>query len=172
MAVILPLAPAAQAGPLSRWSEGRTYLGLILESDHVAPRSYGASRLNNHTHGLTLGRRWPVGRQPGQELSLEGGVFYNSYRETGPLFILGYSLRAADLGRAGQIRLGAFTGAGYYPSLSKSLKANYGIPNLDGMIPLIGLMASWRVGRSEVRVTAVPPQDLTAIVNLSWTVGF
>lgn len=168
----LALPSSAAAGPLSRWSEGRNYVGLILESAHIAPRTAAAEGLNNHTLGLTFGHRWPVGRRPGRELSLEGGVFYNSYRETGPLLIFGYSDRVADLGKAGALRLGAFTGFAYYRRPSGWLKAKYGIPNVDGMVPLVGLSAVWRMRRSELRLTAVPPGELTAILNLSWTVAF
>lgn len=166
------LAPPAVAGPFARWSEGRTYLGFILGSDHIARSGGSAAGFNDHTGGLTLGRRWPVGQVPGQEFSLEGGVFYNSYRETGPIAIFGYSARAADLGRAGELRIGAFAGTAYYPSLSKSLRSHYGVPSIGGMVPMIGLSGSWRLGPSELRLTAVPPGDLAAVVNLSWSLAF
>lgn len=169
LSLFLSFALPAAAGVA--FTNGKTYAGVILNSAHIDPSAKSAENLNNKTFGLTIGRRWSVGPRD-QEVSIEGGYFYNSYRESGPLVILGWSARVFQLTPKDQIRAGLFTGLGYYPTLAKNLKTEYGIPNFNDMIPMAGLSASWRHGPSELRLTAVPPKNLKAILNLSWTYAF
>jgi hypothetical protein len=137
------------------------YVGFIYGSAHI-----GSNTLNGVNPGLTYGLRWPTAN-PRYDWFAEGGVFFNSYRETSPLALFGVS---TVVGRVAGVtwRAGAAVGTAYYKRLSVGLKANYGIPNLGGFIPMAALSLSGQVGRTEVRLTTVPAAgDVKAIVNLS-----
>lgn len=158
------LAAISAAAPLA--AEETNYIGVFIGSQH-----FGNENLNNTNPGLSFGRRWDAGSS-GIEYHAEAGVFYNSYNEVSPLALAGISTRIAEVG-PGEIRVGASAGLAYYDQLSESLEANYGIPNIAGFIPIVALTASYRFGKSEVRLTSVPPDtDTKAIVNLSVTTQF
>ncbi len=161
--IAAPIAaqPAAAAAPRSD-----RYIGIILGSDHI-----GGAHLNNVNPGLTYGIRRPLAA-PRLYWFAEGGVFYNSYKEVAPLALIGVHY---DLGRLGPAEwgLGAATGTAYYRELSRSLKRDYGIPNLAGFIPMLALTLTARVGQVEYRLTTVPAgQNLKAIFNFSVAVHF
>ena len=142
------------------------YVGIYLGSQH-----FGNDDLNNVNPGLTYGRRWDTARD-GVELHLEGGIFYNSYNEVSPIVLAGISTRIAELG-PGEIRIGASAGTAYYPTLADDLEEEYGIPNAGGFIPMVAATASWRIDRTEIRITTVPPgTDTMAIVNASIAFAF
>lgn len=164
--LVLAATASAETGSAATAAAPDTYLGIVLGSAHI-----GHSHLNDITPGLTLGRIFPLGRHR-LDGFVEGGVFYNSYREVSPLALIGLRY---DLGRIGpaEIRVGAATGLGYYRTLSRSLKADYGIPNIDGFIPLATLSLTAQIGRVEYRLTTVPAgRDTRAIFNLSVAVHF
>jgi hypothetical protein len=165
---LLAAAPArAATGAATDTTAGNNrYIGIVLGSVHI-----GHSHLNDVNPGLTYGRIWP-GPQPRLAWFAEAGVFYNSYREVSPLALFGARY---DLGRLGpaEIRLGAATGIGYYRKLSTSLEYDYGIPNIEGFIPLAALSLSAQIGRTEYRLTTVPADgDVKAIFNLSVAIHF
>ncbi|MBI1218848.1 MAG: hypothetical protein GC186_09900 [Rhodobacteraceae bacterium] len=156
---------AALAGPGLARADGIVgpdrYVGVILGSDHI-----GSAHLNNVNPGLTYGRIWPTAR-PGVNYFVEGGVFYNSYREISPLLVAGV---AVDVGSIGPVRfrVGVEAGTAYYKTLAGELKRDYGIPNLGGFIPIVGLSLSAQVRQTEFRLTTVPAgRNVKAIINLS-----
>lgn len=154
------------AGPLSPTGEANTYIGVILGSQH-----FGTDSLNNNTPGLTIGRRYQL-EADRLEGFIEGGVFYNSYEEVAPLAFAGYTARIANL-TAGELRLGGFLGIGYYEELGEALNEQYGLPYVEGFIPMVGATASYRLGRHELRLTTVPSAgDVDAIANLSYAFSF
>lgn len=137
------------------------YIGVILGSVHV-----GNSTLNDVNPGVTYGRRWQL-TPGGLDLYAEGGVFYNSYREVSPLALVGVNYAFGQIGRA-RLSIGAGTGIAYYKKLSKTLKRDYGIPNIGGFIPLATLTLTAQVGKVEYRLTTVPAAgDVQAIMNFS-----
>ena len=138
------------------------YVGFLAGSWHV-----GNDDLNNATPGITFGRRGPVPQAPDTEWHVEGGVFFNSYREVAPILLAGLSRDVGDFG-PGRLRLGVSAGTAYYRALSRDLKADYGIPNLGGFIPVVAATAALRIDRTDVRLSLVPPGENTiAIFNLS-----
>lgn len=163
-ALTLP-ALALAALPLAARAAPDRYVGLILGSEHI-----GHAHLNDITPGLTYGVIHPLG--PRLSWFVEGGVFYNSYREVSPLVLIGPRYALGRLGPA-EITLGAATGLGYYRTLSGELKADYGIPNIDGFIPLAVLSLTAQLGRVEYRLSTVPAgRNVKAIFNFSVAVHF
>lgn len=155
VALAFAAAPAAAGDPAG-------YVAFLAGSWHV-----GNDALNNVTPGITFGRRGPVPRGRETEWHVEGGVFFNSYREVAPILLGGLSRDAGALGR-GRLRLGASLGTAYYRKLSRDLKADYDIPNLGGVIPVVAVTAAWRLDATDIRLSAVPPgRDTLAIFNLS-----
>ena len=155
IAALVALALPAGAAPTDH------YIGVVLGSAHV-----GTADLNNVNPGLTYGVAWPTAN-PRRVWFVEGGVFYNSYREVSPLLVVG---TAWDLGRLGpaRMRLGVEAGTASYRKLSVELQRDYGIPNLAGFIPIVGLTLTAELGQTELRLTTVPAgQNVRAIVNLS-----
>ena len=151
---------------LSGAARAETYGAVFFASKH-----FGNTQLNNFNPGLTIGKRWPIGRKE-TEVHAETGVFYNSYEEVSPIFMLGVSTAILPIG-GGNLRAGASVGTAYYDTLATSLKDTYGIPNVFGFIPVVALTASYRVGGIEYRFTTVPPDtDTTAIVNFSVATRF
>lgn len=156
------LPGAALAAPATADS----YIGIILGSAHV-----GHGHLNDVNPGVTFGRIWPL-RNPRLAWFAEAGVFRNSYRETSPLALIGLRYDLGSLGPA-EFYLGAAAGLGYYRELSRSLKDDYGIPNVAGYIPLATLSLTAQVGQVEYRLTTVPAgRDVKAIFNLSVAIHF
>lgn len=142
-------------------AEPATYGAAYLHSWHI-----GTDKLNDNTPGLALGRRWPS-TGSSFEHHVEGGVFWNSYEEISPILLGGVSWQLAEIG-PGALRFGGSAGTARYEEQSKRLEDAYGIPNLGGFIPIIAVTASYRVGRTDLRITAVPPDvDVDAILNLS-----
>jgi len=142
-------------------AETANYGVAYLGSWHI-----GADELNNVNPGLGLGRRWAA-RREGIEFHLEGGVFFNSYEEVSPLLLGGASMQVAEIG-PGSLRLGASLGVARYEALADYLEESYGIPNVEGFIPIGALTAYYRWGDMDVRLTTVPPgEGVDAILNLS-----
>ncbi|SDF31574.1 hypothetical protein [Limimaricola pyoseonensis] len=155
--VLLPGSAAAQAVD---------YGAVYLRSWHL-----GTDTLNDATPGLAFGRRWAAG-ESGRELHLEGGVFLNSYDEISPLLLGGVSWPFAEAG-PGTLRIGASLGAARYESRARQLRADYAIPDLGGFLPLAALSASYRIGRTDLRLTTVPPgEGVTAVFNFSLSRAF
>jgi hypothetical protein len=153
LAVALTVAPAA--------AEPVDYGVAYLHSWHIGPAD-----LNDNTPGIGFGRRWQAQR-PALEYHLEGGVFWNSYEEVSPLVLAGLTMQVAEIG-PGSLRAGASLGVARYADLSVELEEIYGIPNIEGFIPIAALTASYRVNAYDVRLTTVPPgADVDAIFNLS-----
>lgn len=162
--------PAAMAGPFDLTGEHENYVGAILGSRHLDPSTEEAEQLNDNTPGVTLGRRFQLEAEP-LEAFIEGGVFLNSYEETSPILLVGMTARVADL-RVGELRVGGFTGIGYYRELGQRLNDEYGLPYFKGFIPLAGLALVYRYDIHELRLTTVPGKDVSAITNLSYTLAF
>lgn len=142
--------------------EPASYVAFLAGSWHV-----GNDDLNNVTPGITFGRRGPLPQGPATEWHVEGGVFFNSYREVSPILLTGLSRDMGGLG-PGRLRLGASVGTAYYRALSRDLKTDYGIPNLGGFIPVVAVTAAWRLDDTDIRISTVPPgEDTLAIFNLS-----
>lgn len=159
MAFLILLATSATA------ETGQRYIGALFGTQHV-----GNENLNNKTPGVTLGKRYP--RSDGRETFLEAGVFYNSYKEISPVLIAGMTWHIATIGKA-EIRGGGGIGTAYYGELSKSLKADHGIPNIGGFIPIAALTAVVRFDDAEFRMTTVPPDsDTDFILNFGLTFPF
>ncbi len=136
---------------------------LILGSQHFGD----GGALNDFNPGLALGWRWSGIR--GLEQSVEGGVFYNSYEEVSPFVLYGLSAEVARPTPDWSLRAGAFAGIALYEDLSEILEDDYGLPNVEGFIPIAGVtgIARWR-DTTDVRLTLVPPgADVDLIVNLS-----
>lgn len=149
----------AQAG------DHHSYGTVVIRSWHG-----GTNDLNNMTPGLTYGQRTRINRS--WERFWEAGVFYNSYKEVSPLFVFGFSRHLFNIGSA-DIRGSGGVGTAYYKTLSHELRRDYGIPNIGGFIPIAVATLSARKGRTEVRLTTVPPQKgTTYILNLSVAVSF
>lgn len=147
--------------------DSAAYVAFLAGSWHV-----GNDDLNNVTPGITLGRRGPAQARPDFEWHVEGGVFFNSYREVSPLLLSGVSRDVGALG-PGRLRLGASVGTAYYRKLSRDLQADYGIPNLGGFIPIVAATAALRIDQMDVRLSVVPPGENTdAIFNLSLSQPF
>lgn len=141
------------------------YVAALLRSVHI-----GNDTLKDTTPGLTLGWRYLLGA--GREAHLEGGVFRNSYGEASPLILGGASARLMALGD-GELRLGASLGTARHRELAGDLKDRYGIPNAGGFVPVPVATLSFRQGRIETRLSAVPPDsDTLAVFNLSVALGF
>lgn len=165
---LLPLG--AFAGPFTPTGEKQSYWGLVLGSQHINPKTPEAADLNDFTPGITYGKRYQLSMDSAEGF-LEGGVFYNSYEEVSPVFLAGYTFRVIDFG-ASELRLGAFTGIGYYKELGQSLHEEYGLPYVEGFIPLAGASIVYRRNAHELRLTTVPADNLDLILNLSYTHSF
>lgn len=136
------------------------YIGVIMGTVH-----FGNDNLNNFNPGLTFGTRWET--RPGLEFHIEGGAFYNSYEEFSPLIMAGVSTDLFSLGNV-DIRAGLSGGLGYYPTLAPQLKEDYGIPNINGVIPLAAASLIARIGDTDIRFSLVPPdRETKAVINLS-----
>jgi len=159
----LAIIVSAMVGPADAADK---YVSLILGSKH-----FGNDELNDNTPGLTYGNRW-AGKRENTEWFLEGGVFYNSYEEVSPIALFGTSMSVGSIGSA-DVRIGAAVGVAYYDELSKRLKDRYGLPNLNGFIPIVAASIAVREGSNEVRLTALPPdKDTGFVVNLSYARSF
>ena len=153
---ILALLLALLAAPAA----AQDYGVLVIGSEHV-----GDETLNDFNPGLGFGRR--TGGPMGLEANVEGGVFLNSYDEIAPYALYGLSGAVAQVG-ASEIRLGGFAGLFRYEELSVIFERDYGIPNVGGFIPLVGLTGSVRTGKTDVRISALPPgAGVDAVLNLS-----
>ena len=153
-------APAMSGEPVA-------YVAFLAGSWHV-----GNDDLNNVTPGITFGRRGAMPQGPDIEWHVEGGVFFNSYREVAPILLAGLSRDVGAFG-PGRLRLGASVGTAYYRALSRDLKADYGIPNLGGFIPVVAATAALRLDTTDIRLSVVPPgEDTIAIFNLSLSQRF
>lgn len=148
----------------------QNYFALVLRSGHFGAKTQEAEDLNDNTPGITVGRRYPTAT-PGVEKFVEGGIFYNSYKEVSPVLFGGYSTSLFNIAKT-EVRIGVFAGVGYYRQLGKDLHANYGLPYLKGFIPIAGLTASFRMDDHELRLTTVPADNLDTILNLSYAVQF
>jgi len=166
--LLLPLS--ALAGPLSPTGDSKRYWGLILGSQHINPKTPQAADLNDNTPGVTLGKRYEL-EMEGAEGFVEAGVFYNSYEEVSPIILAGYTFRAINFGPS-ELRLGAFTGIGYYKELGQSLHDRYGLPYVEGFIPLAGASIVYRHDAHDLRLTTVPAENLDLILNFSYTHSF
>ncbi len=158
---LLFLSPAfAQA------QDSQRYAALILGSVH-----FGVD-LNDFNPGLLIGHRWQRG-EGGFEYHLEGGVFYNSYEEVAPILMGGVSYQLAELGSF-NLRGGVSAGTGYYGALAPTLERDYGIPNVEGFIPLVAASLALRDTRRpvEYRLTALPGDAGTGVLNLSVAFDF
>lgn len=146
--------------------DAHRYGAVVLGSVH-----FGVD-LNDVNPGLLIGSRWAQG-DTGLEYHLEGGVFYNSYEEVAPIVMAGVSHRLAQTGRF-DLRGGASFGTAYYGTLAPALEANYGIPNVEGFIPLVAASLSLRDTRApvEYRFTALPGETATGIGVINLSVGF
>lgn len=142
------------------------YIGVFLGSHH-----FGSDAYNDVNPGLTYGRRTPFG-QGSSEWHIEGGVFYNSYREVSPILMTGVSTGIAQIGAA-ELRLGASIGAAYYRELADTLEAKHGTPNIAGFLPVGVLTAAIRTEQVEYRLNVLPyGDDVDGVVNLSLAFGF
>ena len=158
LALLLVLAPLP--------ASAERYLGTILATAHP-----GDGSLSGLNPGLTLGRRWDHPNL-GFETQLEAGIFRNSYGEVGPILLYGLSTPLGRLG-PGTLRLGASAGLARYDELSRRLRDAYGIPSVAGVLPIVAATLSWRVGRHEVRLSALPPdRETRAVLNLSVATTF
>lgn len=154
----------ALAGP-GRAEEDR-YIGVFVGSQHI-----GSDEYNDFNPGLTYGRRWGVGTG-GTEVHVEGGVFYNSYREVSPIVVAGVSTRVARIG-PGDLRLGASLGMAYYKELSEVLEAKYDFPSVGGFLPVAAVTGAYRVRNVEYRLSVLPyGDDVDGVVNFSFAVSF
>ncbi|MEX3014419.1 hypothetical protein [Gymnodinialimonas hymeniacidonis] len=142
------------------------YLAVILGSAHIGVD------LNDFNPGLLLGHRWQAPRD-GVEYHLEAGIFYNSYEEVAPLVMGGVSFRLAELGSF-DLRGGVSAGTGYYGTLAPILERDYGIPNIEGFIPLVAASIALRDTQRpvEYRLTALPGDAGVGVVNLSVAFDF
>ena len=147
--------------------DGDVYLGGSMLSHHL-----GNDALNNFNPGLTLGYRFEVDAWLNEGF-VEGGVFHNSYNETAPVLTTGASRKLAQIGPDTELRAGIMVGIAYYGELSVSLKKEFGVPNVEGFIPIAGLAATIRHGAVEGRLTTVPPgTDVGGILNFSMAYRF
>ena len=143
----------ALAGP-GRAEEDR-YIGIFVGSQHI-----GSDEYNDFNPGLTYGRRWSYGTG-GTEVHVEGGVFYNSYREVSPIVVAGVSTRVARIGMA------------YYKELSEVLEAKYDFPSVGGFLPVAAVTGAYRVRNVEYRLSVLPyGDDVDGVVNFSFAVSF
>lgn len=148
------------AVPVEARADSRAYGALYLHSWHL-----GTDALNDDTPGIAFGRRWA--KKAGWEIHLEGGVFYNSYEEVSPIALGGLSRTLTGIG-PGELRLGASVGVARYLEQSKYLEDAYGLPNVEGFIPIVAGTLSYRWSEIDLRVTTVPPDaGVDAIFNLS-----
>ncbi|MBB5514019.1 hypothetical protein FHS89_000017 [Rubricella aquisinus] len=158
--LILPLLLLA----LPVWAEERTYYGALF----VGSLHLGTDQdLNGENPGFGIGFREPS-PWDGWEQSFEAGIFYNSYEEDAPygIYALTRDLMAWE---AWSLRGGAMVGAARYSALAPGLERDYGIPNLNGVIPIAGLVGVFRhEGGTDIRLKAVPPGgDVKMILALS-----
>lgn len=158
---LLLIVPILAATSSAQAQDAQRYGVAVLGSTH-----FGAD-LNDVNPGLLIGTRWERGDR-GLEYHLEGGVFYNSYEEVAPIVMAGVSHRLAPIGRF-DLRGGASFGTAYYGELAPVLERDYGIPNIEGFIPLVAASLSLRDTRSpvEYRFTALPGEAGIGVVNLS-----
>ncbi|WP_316016000.1 hypothetical protein [Roseobacter sp. HKCCA0434] len=138
------------------------YLTLFVGSEH-----FGDDTLNNFNPGLGIG--WRSDGPWGLEQAYEFGVFYNSYEEVAPIGIYSLSAEVARPSEDISLRAGGFVGAAYYDALSEVLEDQYGLPNIGGVIPILGVSGALRYrDTTDMRLTLVPPgAGVDAIVNLS-----
>ncbi len=164
---LLLIAMALSAVGPAYAQDAQRYLSVVLGSAH-----FGAD-LNGVNPGLLVGTRWPA-ESGGLEYHLEGGVFYNSYEEVSPILMVGASHHLATLGRV-DLRGGLSVGTGYYAELAPILERDYGIPNIQGFIPLAAATLSLRDTRNETveyRLTALPGDAGIGVLNLSIAFDF
>ncbi len=164
---LIPLAALALLSFLaSPVDAGERYYSILIGSKH-----FGNDQMNNQTPGLTFGQRWP-GTRSGTEWFMEGGVFYNSYKEVSPIALFGTSMSIGTIGPT-DLRAGVAIGTAYYKKLSGKLQDRHHIPNIGGFIPIAVASLALRHGNNEARLTAVPPDtDTDFILNLSITHKF
>ncbi|MGB3407382.1 MAG: hypothetical protein WBA67_07790 [Jannaschia sp.] len=157
LALALTVAPAL--------AEER-YVGVFIGSQHIGSDAY-----NDFNPGLAYGRRFAIGEGTA-EWHVEGGVFYNSYREVSPIFVAGLSTGVAQIGR-GEVRVGASIGTAYYRELADILDRRNGLPNIGGFLPIGVLTAAYRTERIEYRLNVIPyGDDIDGVVNLSLAIPF
>lgn len=147
-------------------AEDRYYVGVMFGSQHV-----GSDEFNDFNPGLTFGRRRSLG-DGGVEWHIEGGVFYNSYREISPILVTGLSTPLAQIG-PGELRLGASVGTAYYRELSDILERENDFPNVAGFLPIAAITTSYRVDKIDYRMSILPyGQDVKAVLNFSIAAQF
>lgn len=130
------------------------------------------STLHNDTFGLALGRSWDVGASGKIGCVAEGGLFYNSYHETGPYAVAGCLRHIVGYGGA-SFHLGGAMATAYYPTLAKNLEADLGIPSYRGMIPIPLLVSTLRFKRYDIRTsTTFGGATAKVISNASLVVRF
>ena len=146
-------------------AESQRHMTIIGPSKHPT-----GSTLHDETIGLAYGRTWSNGGR--NECMLEGGVFHNSYLETGPYAVAG-CLRTVAETPVADLLLGASLGAAYYPTLSKKLQADFGLPATGGMIPLPMLNGAIRIGQYDFRTaTTFGGKTGKIISNVSLAIHF
>lgn len=155
------VACLAAAGAAAEPAGDGRYLLVSLGSWHVE-----SDTLNDFTPGIGLGRRFATAR-PGFEWHVESAVFYNSYEEPSIMVLGGASQRIGQVGPV-ELRLAGSVGAGYYKQLSERIGETRGLPSAGGFIPVAVLSLVARSGRTDVRLSTLPPDDdATAVFNLS-----
>ena len=158
MLTALLLCGPAQADP---------YLGLMLGSAHI-----GNDELNGFSPGLSLGGRGPLAG--GGELAVEGGVFWNSYEEVAPFLAYAATHEVIEVTRDVALRAGPLVAFARYATLAPRLERRYGIPNVEGFIPVAGLMTQIRYrDTTDLRIITVPPgDDADLILAVTLAFGF
>lgn len=146
-------------------AQERTYYGaLFVGSVHFGQ----AQDLNGENLGLGFGFR-EASRWDGWEQSLELGVFRNSYEEVAPYAIYGLTREITSVTDHWSLRGGVMAGIARYSALAPGLEREYGIPNINGVIPIVGLVGILRHDRgTDIRMKAVPPGgDVSLILAVS-----
>ena len=140
------------------------YCGLMLGSAHI-----GNDDLNGFNPGVTLGWRAPLAED--WEQAVEVGVFYNSYEEVAPFVAYAATYDVGEIVSDVRLRVGPLAAIARYADLAPRLEDSYGIPNVEGFIPVVGLMTQVRVQeRTDLRLITVPPGDDADLI-LAFTVA-
>lgn len=144
--------------------EKERYLALVFGSTHFG------EELNDFNPGILIGYRW-TSNSHGLEYHLEGGIFRNSYKESSPIFMWGVSHSLFEI-ESVEFRGGLSVGTAYYGELAPHLEREFGIPNIDGFIPLAAVTFSVRARNLEYRFSVLPGDDVFGALNLSAATRF